>query len=138
MNLELLPNSTTITDLDDDGITETTFIYKKICKGDVSPSYMNVLLIAGKDFYCIRGQMYSEYAIGPIDKSIFEFDLSKVDTKNIKKSTADYYDIRIGRYENENDFKRAPVEFLFYVKSRWKEYFDKDDVSYSKMKIIKY
>jgi len=120
----LLPNSIKITDLDNDGITETTMIYKLSCRGDVSPSRMKLLIHENDITMGLRGLMIPKTGIDKIDSG-FEPDLSKIDTTGISES--DMYKELYGRYENENDFKDNPKEFLNYAKKMWMEFVDQDD-----------
>lgn len=46
-----------ITDLDDDGTAETTFLYILACRGDVSPAEMKLIMHEGAEKYAIRGTM---------------------------------------------------------------------------------
>lgn len=126
MWIGLLPNSTAITDLDKNGLTETTIIYRKSCRGDVSPSDMRILLYEGKKLYSLSGQMYSRDAIGEPDES-FQCDLSKSGVEKINKKTFEYFKAQIGRYENEYDFNNAPYVFLSFARKKWREFFIKDD-----------
>jgi len=50
-----LPDSLTITDLDGDGIAESTLLYKLSCRSDVSPARLKLILHEGKTKYTIRG-----------------------------------------------------------------------------------
>jgi hypothetical protein len=120
----LLPNSIKITDLDNDGITETTMIYKLTCRGDVSPSRMKLLIHENDITMGLRGSMIPKNGITRIDSG-FEPNLSKIDTTGLSKF--DMYKELYGRYENENDFKDKPQEFIKYAKKMWIEFVDKDE-----------
>jgi len=120
----LLPNSTRITDLDNDSITETTLIYKLTCRSDVSPSNMKLLMHENNIKMGLRGLMILEMDKGRINEN-FEPDLSKIDTTGL--SDMDLYIELYGRYNNENDFKDKPKEFLEFAKSLWLEFVDKDE-----------
>jgi hypothetical protein len=125
--LDFLPNSTTITDLDNDGITETTLVYRKACRGDVSPSKMTVLIHEGNKVYRLQGQMYSSYILGKLDKNDFDYNLdSAYPSIKVDRSKA-WAGIFIGRYLNEYDFKDAPPELLNYARTKWIEYVDIDE-----------
>ena len=50
-----LPDSLTITDLDGDGLAESTLLYKLSCRSDVSPARLKLILHEGKTKYAIRG-----------------------------------------------------------------------------------
>ena len=120
----LLPNSTRITDLDSDSITETTLIYKLTCRSDFSPSKMKLFMHENDSKMGLRGFMILEIDKERIDEN-FEPDLSKVDTTGL--SEMDMYLELYGRYENENDFKDKPQEFLEFAKGLWFEFVDKDE-----------
>lgn len=47
LELELVTESLSVTDLDGDGTAETAFAYKKTCTSDVSPSELKVLMHGG-------------------------------------------------------------------------------------------
>ena len=51
-----LPNCLTITDLDGNGIAESTFLYKLGCRGDVSPDRLKLIMHEGKVKYALRGE----------------------------------------------------------------------------------
>ena len=120
----ILPNSTSITDLDNDGITETTLIYKLTCRSDISPSRMKILLHENSIKMGLRGIMAMRGEDNHI-KSDFAPNISKVDTTGLNE----YEQILtlFGRYENENDFYGQPVEFLDFAKKQWMKYIDKDE-----------
>lgn len=51
-----LPNSLTITDLDNNGVAESTFLYKLGCRSDVSPVQLKLIMHEGKAKYVLRGE----------------------------------------------------------------------------------
>jgi len=57
VTLEFIGGSLTITDLNSDGIGESTFLYKMACRGDVSPCDMKLIMHEGETKYAIRGTM---------------------------------------------------------------------------------
>jgi hypothetical protein len=127
MLLDFLPNSTTITDLDNDGITETTLVYRKACRGDVSPSKMTVLIHKGSIVYRLQGRMYSSYILGKLDKNDFDYNLDTAYPRNKVDRSNAWAGIFIGRYLTEDDFKDAPAVLLKYAKTKWVDYVDKDE-----------
>lgn len=127
MWIELMPNSTSITDLDKNGITETTIVYRYSCRGDVSPSNMKVVLHEGKKPYCLKGGMYREYEIGKLNKTTFEFNSQNVSSEEINKYLKHPYTVNYGRYTDDLDFKNASTEFSSLAKTKWIEYCDKDN-----------
>lgn len=55
ITVEYQQGSLEITDLDADGLSETTFTYRIACRGDVSPADMKLLMHEGEEKYAIRG-----------------------------------------------------------------------------------
>lgn len=51
-----IPNATTITDLDDDGIAEVSMPYVLICRGGVDPGTMKIIMYEGNEKYALRGE----------------------------------------------------------------------------------
>lgn len=56
LDAAFLPNSLTITDLDGNGIAESTFLYKLGCRSDVSPVQLKLIMHEGKAKYALRGE----------------------------------------------------------------------------------
>ncbi|MBK8552395.1 MAG: hypothetical protein IPL53_15535 [Ignavibacteria bacterium] len=57
LTLEYIDKSLVITDLDKNGIGESSFLYKMSCKGDVSADDMKLIMHEGANKYAIRGVM---------------------------------------------------------------------------------
>lgn len=57
LTLEFIGGSLTVTDLNNNGIAETTFLYKLACRGDVSPCDLKLMMHEGETKYAIRGTM---------------------------------------------------------------------------------
>jgi hypothetical protein len=69
-----LPNSLTITDLDDNGIAESTFLYRVGCRSDVHPLHLKLIMHEGKAKYAIRGETLVYKGLGghkTIDPSFY-------------------------------------------------------------------
>lgn len=96
--LNLNPNSITVTDLNENGIAETTFLYRMSCKGDVSPDDLKLMMHEGKDKYALRGTNELKY---------------KVNGKTTKEG---------GDYKVDASFDKAPKGFLDYAKQQWDKY----------------
>jgi hypothetical protein len=94
VTLEFFEGSLTITDLNKNGIGESTFLYKMACRSDVSPCDMKLIMHEGDVKYAIRGTM-----------KIF------VDNK--------WYG---GEYKVDKSFNDAPSGFLEYAKEQWNKY----------------
>jgi hypothetical protein len=120
-----IDNSTTITDLNSDNNPEITIVYSYTCRSDVSPSKMKVILNNIGNTYCLKGTMYSTYIIGKLDKETFEYNLSQIE-RSKNENLTEKLKIQMGRYENEDDFGRAPKVFLEYCRNQWKQFMDKD------------
>lgn len=112
-----LENSSSITDLDKDGISEFSIIYLHACRGDISPSDMDLILAEGDKSYNLQGKTYLEIYGDKLNKDSFEINLQKVNSD----------DKTMGRYINEDNFISAPQVFLDYARRKWIEYIDKDD-----------
>ena len=53
---EFIPKATTITDLDNDGISEITIPYVLICRGGMDPGTMKIISYEGTEKYALRGR----------------------------------------------------------------------------------
>lgn len=91
-------NSLTITDVNENGIGESTFLYRMSCKGDVSPDDLKLMMHEGKDKYALRGMTELKY---------------KVDGKTTLEG---------GEYKADASFEKAPKGFLDYAKKQWDKY----------------
>lgn len=56
MEVTFIPNTLQITDLNNDQIPEIWLIYKKACRGDVSPSEMKIIMYENTKKYAMRGE----------------------------------------------------------------------------------
>jgi hypothetical protein len=97
LTLSYIDKSISITDLDNNGTAESSFLYRMSCKGDVSPDDMKLIMHEGENKYAIRGSM--KLQIG--------------DEKPIG-----------GEMKPDAAFDKAPKEFLSYAKEQWKKYAD--------------
>lgn len=92
LTLKYVDESLSITDLDNNGIAESIFLYRMSCKGDVSPDDMKLLMHENETKYAIRGNM-----------------------KLTIKGEGTYG----GEMKVDPAFNNAPKEFLDYAKERW-------------------
>ncbi len=95
ITLHYLENSLKITDLNNNGIGESSFLYKMSCKGDVSPDNLKFIMHEEKDKYAIRGSMNQEMKGEPPEKGSMKVDSS---------------------------FNNSPKEFLEFAKEQWNKY----------------
>jgi hypothetical protein len=94
LTLDFIPGSLSITDINDNGIAESTFLYKLACRSDVSPSDLKLIMHEGESKYALRGEM-----------------LASVDSHTYG-----------GSYKVDKAFDSAPDGFLDFAKSQWKEF----------------
>ncbi|MBK8984294.1 MAG: hypothetical protein IPM38_18740 [Ignavibacteria bacterium] len=100
ITLEYIDRSLTVTDLDSNGLAETSFVYRLSCKSDVSPDDMKLIMHEGHKKYAVRGVMIlkinNEDAVG-------------------------------GEMNIDASFSKAPPEFKIYAVEKWNK-FNKDFV----------
>jgi hypothetical protein len=95
ITMEHMNKSLKVTDLDSNGIAETTFIYKLTCRSDVSPADMKLIMHEGKEKYAIRGEM------------------------EITLPNGEVYG---GKMNADKSFKNAPESFLKFAKKHWEQF----------------
>jgi len=95
ITLEYIPKSLSITDLNNNGIAESTFIYKMTCRGDVSPALFKLMMHENENKYAIRGE-------------------------GIVKTPTESYGT--GKMNVDKSFNDAPDEFLKYAKEQWNKF----------------
>lgn len=120
----LVPNSIRITDLDNDGVSETTFIYKKNCRSDVSPAEMKLMMHENAQKMALRGWM----ALPIFEESMENLkqpNFSKVNKKDMDEMTLLVNEF--GRYQNENDFAKQPPAFVDFARKHWVKNAPKDE-----------
>lgn len=125
LTLATLPGATTITDLDNDGQTETTVLYRLACRGDVSPAQLKLIMREGKVKYALRGQMIQlvNYSTKSEQTKALAKPICCAD--HIKPTDANYEQLE-GLYQNEKDFATAPPSFLAYARQQWRRWRMKD------------
>jgi hypothetical protein len=95
LTLEHLKKSLTVTDLDSNGIAESTFLYRLTCRSDVSPCDMKLIMHEGKEKYALRGEMEITFENG---------------------------DNFGGKMNTDKSFDKAPAAFLKYAKKQWEQF----------------
>jgi hypothetical protein len=113
---ELVKAATSITDLDEDGLAETTVIYRTACRSDVSPSTMKLLMHEGTATYKLEGASW--YGMGDTKFDITE-DNANLETLPGYKGIEDELFKTFGRYESEKDFSKAPASFIKHARKHW-------------------
>lgn len=94
LTLDFITGSLSITDLNENGIAESTFLYKMACRSDVSPSELKLIMHENDVKYALRGNM-------------------QIKIEGVAEG---------GNYKVDKSFDSAPQGFLDYAKSQWKEY----------------
>lgn len=89
-----LPESVRVTDLDEDGLAETSFQYRVSCRGDVSPAGQKLMMHEGTTKYALRGQ-------------------ARIEAGGQAQG---------GEYEVDPAFEQAPRVFLAHAKRLWASY----------------
>ncbi len=120
LSVEFIKGAIRITDLDKDGIAETTVQYKLACRSDVSPAQMKLILHEDSVKYALRGTMWVKAS----EKDVFTVTEQNVNLETLKeyKGGDDDWEKLYGRYQSENDFKTAPSAFLIFVRRQWLRY----------------
>jgi hypothetical protein len=94
VTLDFINNSLSITDLDNNGVAESTFLYKLACRSDVSPSILKLMMHEDDNKYALRGNMY-------------------INIQGYREG---------GDYKIDKGFYKAPDVFLDYAKEQWAEF----------------
>lgn len=118
LELKFIPNSVYVTDLDSNGITETTFVYKTASRSDVSPADIELIMHENKNKYTLKGTTFIVYSSfhEKIDLTDYEYNLETALEKGL------YNDVFSGRFKNSHDFDNAPKQFLKFAISIWRKH----------------
>lgn len=112
-----IKGSTIITDLNNNGIAETTVQYKLACRSDVSPANMKLIMHEDTVKYSLRGIMW----ISQGQDEQFTITGENANLEKIPKKKDEYEQMMqsFGRYETEREFTKGPPEFLLHARTRW-------------------
>lgn len=115
-----VPGAVTVTDLDNNGRTETTLLYKLVCRSDVSPASLKLIMREGSAKYALRGYTVVQYDSVPAAQRIPASSccLDTIRPARLEKN----YDLLDGRYETEKEFRQAPPEFLRFARQHWRRW----------------
>lgn len=119
ISCEFIKNAAVVTDLDQDGVAETTVQYKLACRSDVSPALMKLVMHEGQTKYALRGVMW--YGSPEEKFTVTENDANLETLPGYKKTDDEYYKTW-GRYESEKEFATAPPEFLKHARQQWMKF----------------
>jgi hypothetical protein len=116
-------NSTTVTDLDRNGQSETTVLYALGCRGDVSPDDLKLVMHEGTAKYALRGFTVVQFDSIPARQRqptnpCCLGELSKTQLAKLYDGPTEGY---MGRYFSEADFK-AKADFLHFARHQWQQY----------------
>lgn len=100
LTLDFVKNSLTVTDLDDDGIAEASFIYRLACRSDVSGSEQKLIMLENGEKYAIRGNA----------SVIFGYE---DDGREMRQQS---------EYKVGAEFKKAPAGFEKAALKLWKQF----------------
>ena len=123
---KFIKEATTVTDLDKDGVAETTVQYRLACRSDVSPSVMKLIMHEDSTKYYLKGLSWIKSS--PEDSFTVTPKDANLETLPGYKKTEDEFMKTFGRYESEKGFAGSPPAFLVYAREQWmkfvKESFD--------------
>ena len=100
LTLDFINKSLTVTDINNNGIAESTFLYKLSSRSDVSPSELKLMMHEGETKYALRGNMYINIP-------------GNGEFQGMKEG---------GDYKVDKAFEDAPSGFLDYAKEQWKKF----------------
>jgi hypothetical protein len=126
MFCDFINGSDNVTDLDNNGIAETKVQYATSCHGDVSPSYMKLIMHEGTIKYSLRGNRW----IKDSDQARFDVTSDNVNLETLpgyNKEKDEWSEKTFGRYETEKEFAGAPAAFLVYARSEWLKFAKEQD-----------
>ena len=93
LTLDVIEGSIRVTDLDDDGEPEVSFLYRTACRSDVSPLTVKLLMYEGATKYALRGE--SRERVGE-------------------------HELVGGEFKTDPAFEQAPRSFVEFAKTQWK------------------
>jgi hypothetical protein len=114
---EFFKNNVSITDLNKNGVAETTLLYKLSCKSDVSPDAMKLIMHEGTIKYALRGLM-CDPGNGENQENCAKGELNLAKLPKLKDEW-DQLLQTFGRYETEKDFEKASPSLLSFARSQW-------------------
>jgi hypothetical protein len=108
-----------VTDLNDNGISETSFVYYLSCRSDTSPSEMKLIMREGNQKFALRGTSILKPYLIDINLENFEPKLDKSLIGNDDGSTS-FLLKTMGRYISDEDFSNNP-KMLKFAREKWLE-----------------
>ena len=117
---EFIKDAIKISDLDKNGIAETTIQYKLACRSDATPAQMKLIMHEDTIKYALRGSMW--LAVSEEMKFTVTEQNVNLETWKDYKGTDDEWEKLYGRYQFEKDFLLAPAPFLNFARRQWLRY----------------
>lgn len=110
-------SSSTVTDLDHNGVAETSVMYLLACRSDVSPSVCKLEMREGDKKYMLEGNSWLKAS----DEDTFTVTEQNVNLALAPAIKDEYEQIKysFGRYKDEKSFAQAPPAFLSFARSHW-------------------
>lgn len=99
IKVNFIDNSLKVTDLNKNGIAEIWTIYKIVCRGDVSPSDMKIIMYEGDQKFAMRGENKVQIGIDDNDKPLYMG----------------------GEYKMDEYFKKGPDVFRNFAEKLWNQ-----------------
>jgi hypothetical protein len=115
-----IKGSTTVTDIDKNGMAETTIQYRLACRSDVSPAEMKLIMHEDAARYYLQGLCWIKSS--EEDRFTVTETNANLETLPGYKKTDEEYMKTFGRYETEKGFSGAPPEFLSYARKQWMKF----------------
>lgn len=118
LTLRLQPGSTAITDLDQNGRSETTLVYALACRGDISGADLKLIMRAGATKYALRGSSLVQYDSIPAEQRQPRNPccLNKLSATQREQGNTEGY------YQTEAEFQAAPPAFLAFARQHWQKF----------------
>lgn len=112
-----IKNAVSVTDLDSNGIAETTLLYKLACRSDISPATFKLIMHENAGKFALRGSTW----IKTSDDDVFTVNETNVDLEKLPRPKDEFEQWKqaAGRYETEKEFSTAPPVFLTYARQQW-------------------
>lgn len=122
--LNFFEGSTSVTDLDHNGIAEVTMVYYLGCLSEVSAYQMKLIMREGDYKYALRGFTCDPFLVETKKEPCISAD--SIDLKKIRGSFTDEELAQTGRlygaYQSASDFTNAPPVFLDFARRQWLKY----------------
>jgi hypothetical protein len=114
---KFIPGSTTITDVDKDGVAELKVQWLNACRSDVSPAMMQLVMAENGKAYKLTGSSW--VPLQPGQRFELTENNSNIEALPPAKDAMDDIMREMGRYFTEKEFAAASPEFIVYARKEW-------------------